>query len=111
MQTYTPKQEIQLKILQTVPLLIDRSGSGISQDLMCQAFGICFRFLDMKSSMIRNTAMATLRQIISLLFDCVEKQHAVSTQQKEQTEATTTTAKDAPPSPNPIGSRKSNTYT
>ena len=64
---------------------------------MCQAFGICFKFMDMKNSMIRNTAMATLRQIISLLFDCVEKQHAGNSkeQKKQPTEPEATAKKDS----------------
>ena len=70
---------------------------------MCQAFGICFQFMDMKNSMIRNTAMATLRQIISLLFDCVEKQHAANSQQQQSTEPATTAEKDSSPaSPEPV---------
>ncbi|CAG8704246.1 2805_t:CDS:10, partial [Dentiscutata erythropus] len=62
--------EIQLKILQTIPPLLNNYQS-LQGDLLIEALLICFRLQDSKVIVVSNTAAATLRQLVINIFDKV----------------------------------------
>ncbi|KAF0554404.1 endosomal peripheral membrane protein [Gigaspora margarita] len=62
--------EVQLKILQTIPPLLNNYQS-LQGDLLIEALVICFRLQDLKVNVVSNTATATLRQLVINIFDKV----------------------------------------
>ncbi|CAG8707742.1 6919_t:CDS:2, partial [Racocetra fulgida] len=60
--------EVQLKILQTIPPLINNYQS-LQGDLLIDALLICFRIQDSKAVVVSNTAAATLRQLVINIFE------------------------------------------
>ncbi|KAJ1980996.1 Endocytosis and vacuole integrity protein [Dimargaris verticillata] len=69
--------EIQLKILQVLlPLL--SNYPNIHDQKLAQALQLCFRLHDSKIAVVNNTAAATLRQLVILVFEKVAKQPASS---------------------------------
>ncbi|QSL66221.1 hypothetical protein MERGE_000596 [Pneumocystis wakefieldiae] len=61
--------EIQLKILQVLPLFLTNYTQDLSGNLLAEAFNICFILQNNKSTVVQNTASATLRQLVILVFD------------------------------------------
>ncbi|KAJ1971709.1 Endocytosis and vacuole integrity protein, partial [Dimargaris xerosporica] len=69
--------EIQLKILQILlPLL--SNYTNIHDQMLAQALQLCFRLHDSKIVVVNNTAAATLRQLVILVFERVAKLPAPS---------------------------------
>ncbi|CAG8689000.1 12458_t:CDS:2, partial [Gigaspora rosea] len=62
--------EVQLKILQTIPPLLNNYQS-LQGDLLIEALIICFHLQDLKVNVVSNTASATLRQLVINIFDKV----------------------------------------
>ncbi|XP_014513361.1 protein MON2 homolog isoform X1 [Vigna radiata var. radiata] len=64
---------VQLKTLQTTSIIFQSRLHPESEDTMSQALGICLRFLEntRSSDSVRNTAAATFRQAVALIFDRV----------------------------------------
>ncbi|MCJ1478943.1 hypothetical protein MMC13_007627 [Lambiella insularis] len=56
--------DVQLKILQALPSLLQNYASQLSGDLLATALHICFLLLASKTAVISNTAAATLQQLV-----------------------------------------------
>jgi hypothetical protein len=57
------EEEIRLKILQTLPLLVTPTAYVLTPMFIAQAFEVCFHLLGDKSAVIQHTAEATVRQV------------------------------------------------
>lgn len=66
-------ESIQLKTLQTILIILQSRLLPENEDDMAQALGICLRLLEnvRSSDSVRNTAAATFRQAVALIFDHV----------------------------------------
>ncbi|XP_043691175.1 protein MON2 homolog isoform X2 [Telopea speciosissima] len=66
-------ESVQLKTLQTILIIFQSRLHPESEDNMAQALGICLRLLEnnRSSDSVRNTAAATFRQAVALIFDRV----------------------------------------
>ncbi|KAJ4719601.1 Protein MON2-like protein [Melia azedarach] len=66
-------ETIQLKTLQTILIIFQSRLLPENEDNMAQALGICLRLLEnnRSSDSVRNTAAATFRQAVALIFDHV----------------------------------------
>ncbi|KAF7805180.1 protein MON2-like protein isoform X1 [Senna tora] len=64
---------VQLKTLQTISIIFQSRLLPENEDTMAQALGICLRLLEnsRSSDSVRNTAAATFRQAVALIFDRV----------------------------------------
>ncbi|XP_022932524.1 protein MON2 homolog isoform X1 [Cucurbita moschata] len=64
---------VQLKTLQTILIIFQSRLHPESEENMAQALGICIRLLEnnRSSDSVRNTAAATFRQAVALIFDHV----------------------------------------
>ncbi|KOM55061.1 hypothetical protein LR48_Vigan10g095300 [Vigna angularis] len=64
---------VQLKTLQTTSIIFQSRLHPENEDTMSQALGICLRLLEntRSSDSVRNTAAATFRQAVALIFDRV----------------------------------------
>ncbi|KAL5566940.1 hypothetical protein UlMin_030104 [Ulmus minor] len=64
---------VQLKTLQTILTILQSRLHPEDEDNMCQALDICLRLLENNRSpdSVRNTAAATFRQAVALIFDHV----------------------------------------
>ncbi|XP_057428079.1 uncharacterized protein LOC130721323 isoform X3 [Lotus japonicus] len=64
---------VQLKTLQTISIIFQSRLLPENEDTMSQALGICLRLLEntRSSDSVRNTAAATFRQAVALIFDRV----------------------------------------
>nr|XP_007144798.1 hypothetical protein PHAVU_007G185000g [Phaseolus vulgaris]ESW16792.1 hypothetical protein PHAVU_007G185000g [Phaseolus vulgaris] len=64
---------VQLKTLQTTSIIFQSRLHPENEDTMSQALGICLRLLEntRSSDSVRNTAAATFRQAVALIFDHV----------------------------------------
>ncbi|KAJ8101555.1 hypothetical protein POJ06DRAFT_209326 [Lipomyces tetrasporus] len=61
--------EIQLKILQSLPPLIEKYGSSLGGDLLAKTIQICSTLQGSKIAVVVNTASATLQQLSVAVFD------------------------------------------
>ncbi|XP_075500953.1 uncharacterized protein LOC142539404 isoform X2 [Primulina tabacum] len=65
-------ESVQLKTLQTILILFQSNLQPDNEENMAHALGICLRLLESRSSdSVRNTAAATFRQAVALIFDRV----------------------------------------
>lgn len=65
---------MQLKILQSLPLLLQRHGDDLEGSSQAAIVQICLVLQQLKAPIISNTASATLSQVISLLFEKLERE-------------------------------------
>ncbi|XP_065358629.1 protein MON2 homolog [Calliphora vicina] len=74
----------EVKVLQTVTLLLT-TNTVVHGDTLAKSLVLCFRLHYTKNSTIVNTAGATIRQLVSLVFERVylEKDSLTSIQQKD----------------------------
>ncbi|KIV78642.1 hypothetical protein PV11_06275 [Exophiala sideris] len=61
--------EPQLKVLQTLPSLLQLYGSDLHDDLLAKALEICAALQSSKAAIVSNTAAATFQQLASTVFD------------------------------------------
>ncbi|GKV07351.1 hypothetical protein SLEP1_g19144 [Rubroshorea leprosula] len=66
-------ESVQLKTLQTILIIFQSRLHPENEENMAQALGICLRLLESNrsSDSVRNTAAATFRQAVALIFDHV----------------------------------------
>lgn len=64
--------EVQVKVLQTLLLTVTWRGCDLPEEMFASGLTVCFQLSEHKNTTVRNAASATLRQIISQLFDKVE---------------------------------------
>jgi len=66
--------DVQLKILQCLTQLLQLYGDVLEGDLQSLVLQICSTLQQIKSAAISSTASATFQQIVTLLFEKVEKE-------------------------------------
>ncbi|CAN8097883.1 unnamed protein product [Discula destructiva] len=63
--------DVQLKILQALPSLLQNYSTDIKNDLLVTALNICFVLQSSKNAIVNNTSAATLQQLIVSVFEKV----------------------------------------
>ncbi len=63
--------DIQLKILQALPFLLQNYAEELKGELLATALSICSTLQGSKISVVNNTAAATLQQLVVSVFDKV----------------------------------------
>ncbi|GAP88383.1 putative endosomal peripheral membrane protein [Rosellinia necatrix] len=63
--------DVQLKILQALPTLLQNYANDIKGDLLVTALNICFILQTSKNGVVGNTSAATLQQLIMTVFEKV----------------------------------------
>lgn len=63
--------DVQLKILQALPSLLQNYSTDIKDDLLVTALNICFILQSSKNAIVSNTSAATLQQLIVSVFEKV----------------------------------------
>ncbi|KAH6647713.1 hypothetical protein BKA67DRAFT_396501 [Truncatella angustata] len=63
--------DVQLKILQALPTLLQNYAVDIKGDLLVTALNICFILQTSKNGIVSNTSSATLQQLVVSVFDKV----------------------------------------
>ena len=61
-----------LRVLQSSLLLLSSKSCDMTEELLSQALLMCFSLSQARDATVRNAATATVRQIISMLFDKVQ---------------------------------------
>ena len=63
--------DVQLKILQALPSLLQNYAEELKGDLLAAALNICTILQASKNAIVNNTAAATLQQLVVSVFDKV----------------------------------------
>lgn len=63
--------DVQLKILQALPSLLQNYSTDVKGDLLVTALTVCFILQSSKNAIVNNTSAATLQQLIVSVFDKV----------------------------------------
>ena len=71
MQASSAGLDVQLKILQALPSLLQNYSSELRGDLLVTALNICFILQSSKNAIVNNTSAATLQQLVVSVFDKV----------------------------------------
>ncbi|KAG6229300.1 hypothetical protein E4U26_000358 [Claviceps purpurea] len=71
MQASSAGLDVQLKILQALPSLLQNYSSQVQGDLLVTALNICFILQSSKNAIVNNTSAATLQQLVVSVFDKV----------------------------------------
>ena len=61
--------DIQLKVLQALPSLLQNYASTLTGSLLVNAFQVCFLLYSSKTAVVSNTAAAALQQLVSSTFE------------------------------------------
>jgi len=56
---------VQLRVLQSALLLVSSKSCAMTEELLSQALLICFSLSQSKDAIVRNAALATVRQVSS----------------------------------------------
>lgn len=70
--------DVQLKILQALPSLLQNYSTDIKDDLLVTALNICFILQSSKNAIVSNTSAATLQQLIVSVFEKVVAEDKIS---------------------------------
>ncbi|OAA51664.1 endosomal peripheral membrane protein [Metarhizium rileyi] len=71
MQASSAGLDVQLKILQALPSLLQNYSSELNGDLLVTTLNICFILQSSKNTIVNNTSAATLQQLVVSVFDKV----------------------------------------
>ena len=71
MQASSAGLDVQLKILQALPSLLQNYAADLKGDLLVTALNICFTLQSSKNAIVNNTSAATLQQLVVTVFDKV----------------------------------------
>jgi len=61
--------DIQLKVLQALPALLQNYGATLSGGLLADAFQVCFLLYGSRTAVVSNTAAAALQQLVTATFE------------------------------------------
>jgi len=75
--------DVQLKILQVLPSLVQNYSSDIKGDLLVTALNICFVLQSSKNAIVNNTSAATLQQLVVFVFDKVASEESKESQTRK----------------------------
>ncbi|KAL5120274.1 Endocytosis and vacuole integrity protein [Pleosporales sp. CAS-2024a] len=70
-ESVSSTHDVQLKILQALPSLLQNFPSDVRGDLLSNVLQICSGLLNAKNPAVSNTAAATLQQLVMTVFDRV----------------------------------------
>ncbi len=70
--------DVQLKILQALPSLLQNYADDLKGDLLAAALNICTILQASKNAIVNNTAAATLQQLVVSVFDKVVAEDSMS---------------------------------
>ncbi|KAI1338808.1 hypothetical protein F5Y15DRAFT_98481 [Xylariaceae sp. FL0016] len=70
--------DVQLKILQALPTLLQNYATDIKSDLLITALNICFILQTSKNGVVNNTSAATLQQLVMTVFEKVTAEDKTS---------------------------------
>lgn len=71
MQASSAGLDVQLKILQALPSLLQNYAVHLQGDLLVTLLNVCFSLQSSKNAIVNNTAAATLQQLVVAVFDKV----------------------------------------
>ncbi|KAI8723972.1 hypothetical protein NCS52_00254000 [Fusarium sp. LHS14.1] len=71
MQATSAGLDVQLKILQALPSLLQNYASDLKGNLLVTALNICFTLQSSKNAIVNHTSAATLQQLVVSVFDKV----------------------------------------
>ena len=71
MQASSAGLDVQLKILQALPSLVQNYSAELMGDLLVTALNVCFILQSSKNAIVNNTSAATLQQLVVSVFDKV----------------------------------------
>ena len=71
MQASSAGLDVQLKILQALPSLLQNYAPELQGELLVTALNICFILQSSKNAIVNNTSAATLQQLVVAVFDKV----------------------------------------
>ncbi|KAI8157679.1 Protein MON2-like protein [Colletotrichum sp. SAR 10_70] len=71
--------DVQLKILQALPSLLQNYATDLKGDLLITALNICFILQTSKNAIVNNTSAATLQQLVVSVFDKVVTEDKAAT--------------------------------
>ncbi|KAJ3494900.1 hypothetical protein NLG97_g3775 [Lecanicillium saksenae] len=71
MQASSAALDVQLKILQALPSLLQNYASELQGELLVTTLNICFILQSSKNAIVNNTSAATLQQLVVAVFDKV----------------------------------------
>ncbi|KAJ3529063.1 hypothetical protein NM208_g9926 [Fusarium decemcellulare] len=89
MQATSAGLDVQLKILQALPSLLQNYASDLKGNLLVTALNICFTLQSSKNAIVNHTSAATLQQLVVSVFDKVvaeDKKAGDAPSDPEQTE-------------------------
>ena len=61
--------DIQLKVLQALPSLLQNYAASLTGELLVNAFQVCFLLYSSKTAVVSNTAAAALQQLVNSTFE------------------------------------------
>ena len=61
--------DIQLKVLQALPSLLQNYTNALTGDLLLSAYQVCFQLYSSRTAVVSNTAAAALQQLVNLTFE------------------------------------------
>lgn len=71
MQASSASLDVQLKILQALPSLLQNYAPQLRGELLVAALNVCFILQSSKNAIVNNTSAATLQQLVVSVFDKV----------------------------------------
>ena len=71
--------DIQLKVLQALPSLLQNYANSLTGDLLGAAFQVCFLLHNSKTAVVSNTAAASLQQLVYSTFEKVATEDGMLT--------------------------------
>ena len=63
--------EVQLKVLQALPSLLQNYAESLKGKLLVFAFQVCFSLHSSRTAVVSNTAAASLQQLLAFTFENV----------------------------------------
>ncbi|KAL8734245.1 MAG: hypothetical protein Q9181_003291 [Wetmoreana brouardii] len=70
--------EVQLKVLQALPSLLQNYGSSLKGQLLISAFQVCFLLHGSKTAVVSNTAAASIQQLLAFTFEKLSTEDGIS---------------------------------
>lgn len=70
--------DIQLKVLQALPSLLQNYVASLQGRLLVTTFEVCFLLYGSKTAVVSNTAAATLQQLVASTFDKVATEDSMN---------------------------------
>jgi hypothetical protein len=99
MQAESPEEDLRLRVLQCLPLLLSQPAHRPNAKLLAQVLAVGFNFLRDKSGVLKHAATAALQQAVAMMFERAEVEAA----NPPAVQAASSSAPPAVPAPSPTG--------